>query len=149
MFLLRGSATTLEDLELHKAQRHETQRKARHNPGKEDEQTRGPSIDEPQRRPESDALLIENYIVGEEHRPSKGKRIQPKHLSGFSGLQLGRGGARQLKKICEREEVTAFVLLSSEEYIHAVEFSVVNESCTLDVSGVFGSTVWILLICLS
>lgn len=81
MFLLVGSATALEDLELDEAERHKPQSQTRHDSREQDEDTRDACVDEPPRRSKRDRLAASVGLSESVQHPPRRHRIDQLHFS--------------------------------------------------------------------
>ena len=90
LLLLVGSATALENLELHETQRHEPQSQTRHDSREQNEDTRDACVDEPPRRSKRNRLASSVGLSQSGQHPRRRHRIDQLHLS-FSDPRKGRG----------------------------------------------------------
>lgn len=94
LFLLVGSATALEDLELDETERHKPQSQTRHDSREQDEDTRDACVDEPPRWSKRDRLAASVGLSESVQHPPRRHRIDQLHFFFFRS-SFGKGRSRK------------------------------------------------------
>lgn len=95
LFLLVGSATALEDLELDETERHKPQSQTRHDSREQNEDTRDTCVDEPPRRSIRDRLAASVGLSESVQHPPRRHRIDQLHFFFFFRSSFGKGRSRK------------------------------------------------------